>query len=64
LLDKIQSEGLHVVPIIKINLDHNSIDKIPHWVKQISIWHSEGRISDEEYASGIKFYQDNGIISI
>jgi len=64
LLDIIQIQGLHVVPIGKINLDHDSIDKIPHWVKQISIWHSEGRISDKEYASGIKFYQDNGIINI
>lgn len=30
LLDTIQIQGLHVVPIGKINLDHDSIDKIPH----------------------------------
>jgi len=29
LLDQIQSEELYVVPISKINLDHDSIDKIP-----------------------------------
>lgn len=64
LLDTIQIQGLHVVPIGKINLDHDSIDKIPHWIKQISIWHSEGKISDVEYANGLKFYKENGIINI
>jgi hypothetical protein len=64
LLGRIQTEGLHVVPISKINLDHDNIDKIPRWVKQISIWHSEGKISDVEYANGLKFYRENGIINI
>jgi len=64
LLDRIQLQGLDVVPIGKINLDHDEINQIPYWVNQISIWWSEGRISDEEYASGIKFYQENGIINI
>ena len=64
LLDRIQIEGLHIVLISKINLDLDNIDKIPHWVKQISIWWSEGKISDVEYAYGLKFYQDNGIINI
>jgi peptidoglycan/xylan/chitin deacetylase (PgdA/CDA1 family) len=63
LLDRIQIQGLHVVPIGKINLDHENIDKIPHWVRQFSIWWSEGKISDEEYANGLKFYRENGIIS-
>jgi peptidoglycan/xylan/chitin deacetylase (PgdA/CDA1 family) len=63
LLQGIQIQGLTIVPISKINLDHDSIDKIPHWVKQISIWHSEGKISDVEYANGLKFYRENGIIS-
>ena len=64
LLDRIQFEGLHIVPIDKINLDHDKIDKIPHWVKQISIWRSEGKISDQDYTLGLKFYRDNGIINI
>jgi peptidoglycan/xylan/chitin deacetylase (PgdA/CDA1 family) len=63
LLDRIQIQGLHVVPISKINLDHENIDKIPHWVRQFSIWWSEGKISDEEYANGLKFYRENGIIN-
>jgi peptidoglycan/xylan/chitin deacetylase (PgdA/CDA1 family) len=61
LLDRIKLKGLQVVPIGKINLDHENIDKIPHWVRQFSIWWSEGKISDEEYANGLKFYRENGI---
>jgi len=63
ILDAIQIQGLHVVPISQINLDHDKIIQIPHWVKQITIWHSEGKISDVEYANGLKFYKENGIIS-
>lgn len=63
VLETIQIQGLNVVPISKINLDHENIDKIPHWVRQFSIWWSEGKISDEEYANGLKFYRENGIIS-
>jgi len=64
LLDGIQLQGLSIVPISKINLDHNNTDKFPRWVNQISIWHSEGKISDVEYANGLKFYRENGIINI
>jgi hypothetical protein len=63
ILDTINIQGLHIVPISKINLDHDSIVQIPHWIKQISIWHSEGKISDVEYENGLKFYKENGIIS-
>jgi peptidoglycan/xylan/chitin deacetylase (PgdA/CDA1 family) len=64
LLDRIKIEGLDLVPISKIDFDLDDTPKLPPWVQQISQWWSEGRISDKEYASGIKFYQDNGIISI
>jgi peptidoglycan/xylan/chitin deacetylase (PgdA/CDA1 family) len=64
LLKGIQIQGLHIVLISKINLDHDDTNKIPPWVKQISIWHSEGKISDVEYANGLKFYRENGIINI
>lgn len=64
LLDRIQIQGLNVVPISKINLDHENMEKIPHWVRQFSIWWSEGKISDEEYANGLKFYRENGIINV
>ena len=63
LLKVIQIQGLSIVPIGKINLDHTDTNKIPQWVKQISIWWSEGKISDEEYANGLKFYRENGIIN-
>jgi peptidoglycan/xylan/chitin deacetylase (PgdA/CDA1 family) len=63
VIETIQIQGLNVVPINKINLDHENVDKIPHWVRQFSIWWSEGKISDEEYANGLKFYKENGIIS-
>ena len=64
LLKGIQIQGISIVPISKINLDHDNTDKIPYWVKQISIWHSERKISDVEYANGLKFYRENGIINI
>ena len=64
LLDRIKIEGLDIVPISKIDFDLDDTPKLPPWVQQISQWWLEGRISDKEYASGIKFYQDNGIISI
>ena len=64
LLDRIKIEGLDIVPISKIDFDLDDTPKFPPWVQQISQWWSEGKISDEEYAFGIKFYQDNGIISI
>ena len=64
LLDRLKIAELDIVPISKIDFDLDDTPKLPPWVQQISQWWSEGRISDEEYASGIKFYQDNGIISI
>ncbi|MGQ0792408.1 MAG: polysaccharide deacetylase family protein [Nitrosopumilaceae archaeon] len=64
LLDRLKIEGLDIVPISKIDFDLDDTPKLPPWVQQISQWWSEGKISDDEYVSGIKFYQDNGIISI
>lgn len=64
LLKGIQIQGLNIVPISKINLDHDNTNKIPHWVNQISIWRSEGKISVQDYTLGLKFYRDNGIINI
>jgi len=64
LLDRLKIAELDIVPISKIDFDLDDTPKLPPWVQQISQWWSEGKISDEEYAFGIKFYQDNDIISI
>ena len=64
LLDRVKIMGLDIVPISKIDFDLDDSPKLPPWVQQISQWWLEGKISDKEYVSGIKFYQDNGIINI
>jgi len=64
LLDRLKIAELDIVPISKIDFDLDDTPKLPPWAQQISQWWSEGKISDEEYAFGIKFYQANDIISI
>ena len=64
LLDRIKILGVDIVPISKIDLDPDDGDNFPPWVQQMSLWWSEGKISDEEYEYGIKFYQTIGIINI
>ncbi len=64
LLNRIKIAGIDIVPISKIDFDPDDTNKLPQWVQQMSLWWSEGKISDKEYESGIKFYQDIGIINI
>ena len=61
LIDKIQTRGLKIIPISKINLDST---EIPAWIKNNAGWWSEGSITDTDFISGIQWLITNGIIKI
>lgn len=41
-----------------------TVEKFPDWVKQNAGWWAQGLISDEEYAKGIQFLIEQGIIVV
>ena len=38
--------------------------KIPDWIKNNALWWSEGKISDDDFAKGLHFLVDKGIIKL
>jgi hypothetical protein len=42
----------------------SSSQKIPGWVKGIAGWWAEGKISDDEFVSAVKFLIHQGIIKV
>jgi hypothetical protein len=38
--------------------------EILKWIKNTAKWWAEGKISDSEFTLGIKYFVENGIISV
>ena len=60
LVDKIQESKIKIVSINQINID--SQNTIPPWIKNNAGWWAEGTINDETFVQGIEFLVKNGII--
>ena len=52
------------VIIVTANSGAGSSDEIPSWVKNNACWWSENQISDDDFASGLKYLIENGIIQV
>jgi hypothetical protein len=63
LIEKLQSNGIRIVSIDKINLDSITII-IPSWIKNNAGWWSEGSIDDNSFVQGIQYLIKEGIIKI
>ena len=63
LIDKIQGEGLKIVPISQINL-HVKETAIPPWIKNNAYWWAESQIGDSDFVSGIQYLLNQEIIRI
>ena len=50
--------GFEILPPVPENV------VIPDWVRNNAGWWSEGLISDEEFANGLQYLIENGIISV
>ena len=46
------------------NINENSSEVIPHWIKNNAGWWSAGNISDEDFLSGIEYLIENSIIKV
>ena len=45
-------------------VNENASQDIPLWIKNNVEWWSEGKISDSEFALGIKYFIENRIIRV
>jgi len=63
LIQKLQSNGIRIVNIGKINLDSSTI-VIPLWIKNNASWWAEGQIDDTAFVQGIQYLIKNEIIKI
>ena len=63
LLEKIQAQGLKIVPIGKMDLSFTDIS-IPGWIKNNAGWWAEGAIEDPDFVLGIQYLIKEGIMKI
>jgi peptidoglycan/xylan/chitin deacetylase (PgdA/CDA1 family) len=62
LIQKLQSDGIRIVSIDKINLDSTII--IPQWVKSNAGWWANDQIEDTSFVQGIQYLIQQEIIKI
>ena len=62
LIQKLQSNGIRIVNIDKINSDLAII--IPQWIKNNAGWWAEGQINDSSFVQGIQYLIQNEIMKI
>jgi hypothetical protein len=58
----IKESIIKVPPITSGDTPQNAV--IPDWVRNNAGWWSEGLISDEDFANGIQYLIQQGIISV
>jgi hypothetical protein len=63
LIQKLQSDGIRIVSIDKINLDSATII-IPQWIKNNAGWWAEGQIDDASFVQGIQYLIQKEIMKI
>jgi len=63
LIQKLQSNGIRIVSIDKINLDSITII-IPSWIKNNAGWWANGSIDDNSFVQGIQYLIKEGIMKI
>ncbi|HSB83264.1 MAG TPA: polysaccharide deacetylase family protein [Nitrosarchaeum sp.] len=63
LIQKLQSDGIRIVNVGKINLD-SSDTVIPQWIKNNAGWWAQGSIEDNSFVQGIQYLIKNEIIKI
>jgi len=62
LIQKLQSDGIRIVSIDKINLDTTII--IPQWIKSNAGWWANDQIDDTSFVQGIQYLIQQEIIKI
>ncbi len=63
LIDRIQAQGLKIVPVGEIDLHSGGIS-IPSWIKNNAGWWSKDQIGDSDFVLGIQFLINEGIMRI
>jgi len=63
LIQKLQSDGIRIVSISKINLDSTTII-IPQWIKNNAGWWADGQIDDSSFVQGIQYLIQKEIMKI
>ncbi len=62
LIEKLQTDGIKIVSIGKINSDLDAII-IPLWIKNNAGWWAEGQITDSDFVNGIEYLVSHKIIT-
>ena len=63
LIQKLQSDGIKIVSIDKINLDSTTV-VIPQWIKNNAGWWAEDQIDDASFVQGIQYLIQKEIMKI
>ncbi|HET9009422.1 MAG TPA: polysaccharide deacetylase family protein [Nitrosarchaeum sp.] len=63
LIQKLQSDGIKIVSVGKINLD-STTEVIPQWIKNNAGWWAQGQIDDNSFVQGIQYLIQNEIMKI
>ena len=63
LIDRIQTQGLKIVPVGEIDLHSGGIS-IPSWIKNNAGWWSKDQIGDSDFVLGIQFLINEGIMRV
>ena len=63
LIQKLQSDGIRIVSIDKINLNSTTII-IPQWIKNNAGWWASGQLDDTSFVQGIQYLIQKGIMKI
>ena len=63
LIQKLQSDGIKIVSIGKINLDSTPV-VIPQWIKNNAGWWAEDQIDDASFVQGIQYLIQKEIMKI
>jgi len=63
LIDRIQAQGLKIVPLGEIDLHSGGIS-IPSWIKNNAGWWSKDQIGDSDFVLGIQFLINEGIMRV
>ena len=63
LIQKLQSDGIKIVSIGKINLDSTTV-VIPQWIKNNAGWWAEDQIDDASFVQGIQYLIQKEIMKI
>jgi peptidoglycan/xylan/chitin deacetylase (PgdA/CDA1 family) len=64
LVDEVQKSGLRIVPVSKVYSSMNETITTPQWIDNVFTYYDEGKISDKEIYSSLKYLLEKKLIQL